>query len=118
MHNELIQVWHELAQRRKEVVPLQEHQALLKKLKDLSTTEDEIFSQLREERMKVKKAQDQVEKAKKQIDMVFSLYSDVLTYRAPATNYALLFLERYLLLKIKVVRVGNPTTFKTIEEFF
>ena len=50
--------------------------------------------------------------------MVFSLYSDVLTCRAPATNYALFLVERYLLLKIKAGREGKPTNFKTIEEFF
>ena len=44
LHNELIQVQHELAQYRKEVVPLQEHQALLKRFKDLSTIEDETFA--------------------------------------------------------------------------
>ena len=59
-----------------------------------------------------------MEKAKKLITMIFSLYSDVLTCRALATNYALFLVEWYLLLKIKAVRAGKPTAFKTIEEFF
>ena len=50
--------------------------------------------------------------------MVFSLYSDVLTCRAPTTNYDLFLGELYLFLKIKAVEVGKPTNFKTIEEFF
>ena len=52
LSNELNQVQHELAQYKKELVPLQEHQALLKRFNDLATTEDEAFSQLREERVK------------------------------------------------------------------
>ena len=89
----------------------------MKKFKDLSATEDETFAQLREEKAKVKKAQDQVEQAKKQTSMVFSLYSDVLTCREPTTNYALFLVERYLLLKIKAVKARKPMNFKTVEEF-
>ena len=48
-YNELIWTQHELAQCKKEVIPAQEYQALLKKFMNLSTTEDETFAQLREE---------------------------------------------------------------------
>ena len=63
-------------------------------------------------------AQEQVEQAKKQISTIFSLYNDVLSCRAPVTNYALFLTKRYLLLKVKAVRAGKSTTFRTIEEFF
>ena len=60
--------------------------------------------------------QEQVEQAKKKISTIFSLYNDALSCRAPTTNYALFLTERYLLLKVKVVRAGKSTTFKAIEE--
>ena len=63
----------------------------------------------------MKKSQYQVEQAKKKTSMVFSLYSDVLTCRAPTNNYALFLVEIYLLLKVRAVMAGKPTTFKTIE---
>ena len=58
-----------------------------------------------------------MDKARNQIDTMFSLYSNVLTCRSPATNYALFLLERYLLLKIKAIRAGKPIELKTTEDF-
>ncbi len=45
------------------------------------------------------------------------MYNDVLTCRAPAKNYALFLLERYLQLKIKAVRVGAPIQINTVNDF-
>jgi len=51
------------------------------------------------------------------MDTLCSLYTDVLVCRAPAKNYALLLMERYLQLKIKVVKVGAPIQINTIDDF-
>lgn len=52
-----------------------------------------------------------------QMDTLYSLYTDVLACRTPAKNYALFFLERYLQLKIKVVKAGVSIELKTIDDF-
>ena len=52
-----------------------------------------------------------------QMDTLCSLYTDVLAYRAPAKNYDFFFMERYLQLKIKVVKAGVPIELKTIDDF-
>ena len=46
-----------------------------------------------------------------------SLYNDVLTCRAPAKNYALFLLERYLQLKIKAIKAGAPIQINTVNDF-
>ena len=51
------------------------------------------------------------------MDIVCSLYNDVLAYRAPAKNYALFLLEQYLRLKIKAVRAGAPIQINTVNDF-
>ena len=58
-----------------------------------------------------------LENIRSQTDTICSLYTDVLACRSPANNYALFLLERYLQLKIKVVRAGKPIELKTIEDF-
>jgi len=50
------------------------------------------------------------------MDTLCSLYTDVLASRAPTKNYALFFMERYLQLKIKAVKVGVPIELKTIDD--
>jgi len=52
-----------------------------------------------------------------QIDTICSLYSDVLPCKSLANNYALFFLERYLLLKVKAVRAGKLVELKMVEDF-
>jgi len=66
---------------------------------------------------KLKKAKTKLGKVMDQIDTICSLYSDVLSYRSLATNYALFLLERYLILKIKAIKADKPREIKTIEEF-
>lgn len=51
------------------------------------------------------------------MDALCSLYNDVLICRAPAKKYALFLMERYLQLKIKVVKVGAPIQINTIDDF-
>ena len=53
----------------------------------------------------------------KQIDTLCSLYTDVLTCRAPAKNYALFLMEEYLQLKINVVKVGAPIEINIVDDF-
>jgi len=51
------------------------------------------------------------------MDTFCSLYNGVLTCRAPAKNYAMFLLERYLKLKIKVVKEGAPIQINTVNDF-
>ena len=51
------------------------------------------------------------------MDTLFSLYTDVLASRAPAKNYALFLMERYLQLKIKVITAGAPIQINTNDDF-
>jgi len=51
------------------------------------------------------------------MDILYSLYTDVLACRAPTKNYALFLLEQYLQLKIKVVKVGKPIELKIVNDF-
>lgn len=51
------------------------------------------------------------------MDTLCSLYNDVLACRAPAKNYALCLLERYLQLKIKVVKAGALIQINTVSDF-
>jgi hypothetical protein len=51
------------------------------------------------------------------MDTLCSLYNDVLACRAPAKNYALFLMERYLQLKIKAVKAGAPIQINTIDDF-
>ena len=52
------------------------------------------------------------------IKSIFSIYYDILACRAPANNYSLFLLERYLLLKVKSIREGTPSEFATVSDFF
>lgn len=117
LQNELLKVQQELTQHKEEVVPLRIHQKLKKRFEALTVTEDETFAQYKAEQKKVEKEQDKLQKAKEKLEIAFSLYSDTLSCRAPATNYALFPLERYLLLKIKVVKAGKFLEIKTTMDF-
>jgi hypothetical protein len=65
----------------------------------------------------VKKIKSQFEKSLEQIKEICDVYSDVINCRAPTTNNTLLFLEFYLLLRVKSIREGKPITFATVPEF-
>lgn len=106
-----------LKQCRKEIVPLQNYQELQKKFRQLTITEDESFARFRQVEERLKKVKTKLDRVMDQIDTICSLYSDVLSCRSPATNYAMSLLERYLLLKIKAVKAGKPIKLKTTEEF-
>ena len=58
-----------------------------------------------------------MEKALEQIKETYDVYSDAINCRAPATNYTLFLLERYLLLRVKAIRAGKPISFSTVPEF-
>jgi hypothetical protein len=51
------------------------------------------------------------------IKEIFSVYSDIVACRAPATNYALFLLEHYLLLKVKAIREDTPSKFTIVSNF-
>ena len=51
------------------------------------------------------------------MDILCSLYRNVLACRAPPKNYALFLLERYLQLKIKAIKAGKPIELKIVDDF-
>ena len=51
------------------------------------------------------------------METIFSLYSDALSCQPPTINYALLLLEIYLLLKVKVMKAGKLAKIKTTPDF-
>ena len=67
--------------------------------------------------VKADKVMNQIKLAYNRMDTLYSLYTDVLACRCPAKNYASFLLERYLQLKIKVVRAGKSIELKTIDDF-
>lgn len=98
-------------------MPLRVHQELRKKFETLTATKDETFAQYKAKQKKFEKAQVKLRKAKEKLETVCSLYSSTLSCRASATNYALFLLERYLLLKIKVVKASKSMEIKTTPDF-
>ena len=83
----------------------------------MNTVESETFDKCRKVEEKLEKTKLRLDKVISQIDSLYSLYTDVLECRSPTNNYVLLLLERYLLLKIKVVRAGKLIKLKTNEDF-
>ena len=83
----------------------------------MNVTERETFDRYRKAEEKIERINLILDRVIARTDTICSLYTDVLECRAPATNYALFLLERYLLLKIKAVRAGKPIELKTFQDF-
>jgi hypothetical protein len=99
------------------MVTVSEHYKVVRQLRSMSATENETFSKLNKAKEKVKKVQGQLDGGLDQIKEFFSVYSDILSCRSPATNYAMFLLECYLLLKLKAIRAGRPFEFTTLSHF-
>jgi hypothetical protein len=112
-----VQSQQTLTQCRSEMVTMVEHQKVVKQLQAMSATENETFVELNRAQGKVKKVQGQLDGALEKIKEIFSVYSDIVACRAPATNYTLFLLERYLLLRIKAIRAGKPFEFTIVSDF-
>ena len=80
-------------------------------------TDNETFVELNRTQGKVKKVQGQLDGALEKIKEICSVYSDIVVCRAPTTNYTLFLLERYMLLRVKYIRVGKPFEFTTVSDF-
>jgi len=93
------------------------HQKFVKQLKDMSAIESETCVELTRAQGKVKKVQKDLEKHLEKIKEICDVYTDAINCRAPATNYNLFLLERYLLLRVKAIREGKPITFTTVPKF-
>jgi hypothetical protein len=118
LETELVQTQQTLTQCKSEMVTMEEHQKVVKHLKAISATENKMFSELTRTQGKVKKVQNQLEKDLEQIKDICDVYTDAINCRAPiATNYTLFLLERYLLLRVKAIRVGKPIKFTSVSEF-
>jgi hypothetical protein len=83
----------------------------------MSAMENETYAELTKAQGRTKKVQGQLEKSLEQIKEICDVYTDAIDCRAPATNYTLFLLERYILLRVKDIRVGKPIKFTTIYEF-
>jgi len=83
----------------------------------MNASESKTLNKYRKAEERIEKMKLRLEKVMGQMDTICSLYTDVLTCRSLANNYALFLLERYLQLKIKSVRAGKPIELKTIEDF-
>ena len=99
------------------MVPMEEHQRVVKQLKTMSAAENQTYVELTKAQGKTKKIQGQLEKALEKIKEIFDVYPDAMDCRAPATNYTLFLLELYLLLRLKAIWAGKPIKFTTISEF-
>jgi len=77
-------------------------------LKDINASETQAFEGWRKVEERVTKLTHRLDVFIKQMDTLCFLYTDVLACRAPTRNYALFLMERYLQLKIKVVKAGVP----------
>ena len=99
------------------MVTMVEHQKVVKKLKAMSATENDTFSELTRAQGKVNKVQGQLDKYLEQIKEIFSVYSNIVACRAPTTNYTLFLLEHYFLLRVKAIREGKPFEFTIVSEF-
>jgi len=108
---------HETEQLKEQTIPREQYDKLQQQLRNMSQSESQAFDGWKKEQEKVAKVTRRLDAAIKQMDTVCSLYSDFLTCRAPAKNYALFLLERYLKLKIKVVRVGAPIQINNVNDF-
>ena len=73
----------------------------------MNTSESESFDKHQKLEEKIEKMKLRLEKVMSQMDIICSLYTDVLACRSPANNYALFLLERYLQLKIKASGLEN-----------
>jgi predicted nuclease with TOPRIM domain len=117
LETELVQTQKTLTQCRSEMVTMEEYQKVVKQLKTMSATENETFAELTRAQGKIKKVQNQLEKDLEKIKEICDVYTDAIDCRAPATNYTLFLLERYLLLRVKSIRAGKPIKFTTVSEF-
>ena len=114
---ELGQAQWALAQHQDEMVTKDEHQNIVKQLKDMTTIESETYVALTISQGNIKKVQTQLEKSLEKIKEICDVYYDVINCRAPATNYTLFLSERYLLLRVKAIKAGKPISFSTVPDF-
>jgi hypothetical protein len=117
LEEELEQSQQTLTQCRSEMVKVSEHQKVVRQLRAMSATENDNFDELNRAKEKVKKVHGHIDGSLEKIKDFFSIYYDILACRAHATNYALFLLERYLLLKVKDIRVDTPSEFTTVYIF-
>jgi chromosome segregation ATPase len=114
---EMGQAQQALAQHQDEMVTRTEYQNIVKELKDMTTIEGDTYDALTRAQGKIKKVQNQLEKALEKIKEICDVYSDVINCRDPTTNYTLFLLEQYLLLRVKAIRVEKPISFSIVPEF-
>ena len=117
LHKMMKQAQQEAEKLREKTVPREKSEELQQQLRNVNQSESQAFEGWRKEQEKVAKVTRRLDTVIKQMDTLCSLYNDVLACRAPAKNYALFLLERYLQLKIKAVKAGAPIQINTVNDF-
>ena len=117
LHHHLKQAQQEAERLREQTVPHEKYEELQQQLRNVNLSESQAFEGWRKEQEKVAKVTRRLDVVIKQMDTLCALYNDALACRAPAKNYALFLMERYLQLKIKAVRAGAPIEINTIDDF-
>ena len=113
----LKQAQQEVEKLREQTVPHEKYEELRQQLRNVNQSESQAFEGWRKEQEKVAKVTRRLGTVIKQMDTLCSLYNDVLACRAPTKNYDLFLLERYLQLKIKIVKAGAPIQINTVNDF-
>jgi hypothetical protein len=104
LEEELMHSQQAMFQNRSELLTIVEHQELQSQKQSIIV--DRLEAKL-----------TQVQQALTQSREICDVYSDAINCRAPATNYTLFLLERYLLLRVKAIREVKPISFSTVPEF-
>ena len=87
-----------------QTVSREKYEELQQQLRNANLSESQAFEGWRKEQEKVAKVSHRLDVVIRQMDTLCSLYIGVLACRAPAKNYALFLMERYLQLKIRPSR--------------
>ena len=93
LQEELAQARLALEQLEQETVSQQRHQELQRQFWEMNATESKTFYRYRKEEHKIERIKLKLDRVIGQTDTIYSLYTDVLACRSPATNYALFLLE-------------------------
>lgn len=94
LQENLAQAWLTIEWLEEETVPQQRYQELQRQLRDMNALESETLDKYRRVKERIEKIKLRLEKAMNQMDIICSLYTDILACRYPTNNYVLFFMER------------------------
>jgi len=85
------------------MVTMKKIQSIVKQLKTMLETKNEIYSELTKAQGKTKKVQGQLGKYLEQMKEICDIYTDAIDCGAHVTNYTFFLLKCYLLLRVKSI---------------